>query len=246
MSLAKTLSLGVLEKIRSRFSLREVGSPSLTLSNPAFPQPLGACRVFTGERVTKMVYIGLTFPPAGLDSHMIFAFTPPDSLTPHFTLDSVLAGPPGGGAHFAFHLDLIPRVDLGANLAYLNAVFQPLTAEFDAAKKIEGLTPAHLAPRQYAIMSPWMLAYRATEAAFAQIDGAVNAYLAHWFSVVENGVNAPVQDGLPPAERDRLNRAAIFNPEVDPVWAQIDRMLGAEVSEKLRTILRNQEVESSE
>jgi len=241
MTLAKTLSLGTLEKIQGRFALQEVGAPYLTLSNPAFPQPLGACRLFTGERVRKMVYIGLTFPPAGLDSHMIFAFTPPDSLTPHFTLDSVLAGP-----HFAFHLDLIPRVDLGANLAYLNAVFQPLTAELDAARKIEGLTPAHLSPRQYALMSPWMLAYRATESAFAQIDGAVNAYLEHWFGVVENGVNAPVSDGLPPAERDRLNRAAIFNPEVDPVWAQIDRMLGAEVSERLQGILRNQEVESNE
>ncbi len=270
MTLARTLSLGTLEKIQGRFALREVGAPYLTLSNPAFPQPLGACRLFTGERVRKMVYIGLTFPPAGLDSHMIFAFTPPDSLTPHFTLDSVLAGP-----HFAFHLDLIPRVDLGANLAYLNAVFQPavcrklcnsacrrgsesrayeithksanrlqpLTAELDAAKKIEGLTPAQLSPRQYALMSPWMLAYRATESAFAQIDGAVNAYLEHWFGVVENGVSAPVSDGLSPAERDRLNRAAIFNPEVDPVWAQIDRMLGAEVSAKLREILRNQEVE---
>lgn len=242
MSLAKTLSLGTLEKIQSRLALREVGAPYLTLSSPAFPQPLGECRIFTGERVRKMVYIGLTFPPAGLDSHMIFAFTPPDSAAPHFTLDSVLAGP-----HFAFHLDLIPRVDPGANLAYLNAVLQPLTAEFEAAKKIEGLTPAHLSPRQYALMSPWMLAYRATESAFAQVEPHVNRYLEHWFGLVENGVNVEIAsggDGASLAARDRLNRNAIFNPEVDPVWAQIDRMLGAEVSARLREILRSQEVES--
>jgi len=244
MSLARTLSIGTLEKIVARFSLREVGAPYMTLSNPAFPQPLGACRIFAGERVHKTVYIGLNFPPAGLDSHMIFAFTAPKSAVPHFTLDSVLAGP-----HFAFHLDLIPRADLGANLAYLNAAFQPLTAEFDAAKKIEGLTPAHLSPRQYAIMSPWMLAFRATETAFAQVEPHVNNYLEHWCQLVENGVNAELAFGGAESElavHDQLNRNAIFNPEVDPVWAQIDRMLGAEVSETLRGVLRNQDVENSE
>lgn len=244
MSLARTLSIGTLDKIVARFGLREVGAPYMTLSNPAFPQPLGACRIFAGERVHKTVYIGLNFPPAGLDSHMIFAFTARHSAVPHFTLDSVLAGP-----HFAFHLDLIPRADLGANLAYINAAFQPLTREFEAAKKIEGLTPAQLSPRQYAIMSPWMLAFRANETAFAQVEPHVNNYLEHWFKLVEGGVSAEIASGSDDASlavRDQLNRSAIFNPEVDPVWAQIDRMLGAEVSEKLRRVLRNQDVESSE
>lgn len=239
MSLAQTLSLSTLEKIQARFGLREVGAPFLALSNPAFPAPLGACRIFAGQAVHKLVYIGLQFPPAGLDSHMLFAFTPPDSLVPHFTLDSVLAGP-----HFAFHLDLIPRVDLGANLAYLNAAFQPLTPAFDEAKKLDGLSAAALSPRQYAIMSPWMLAYRATEGAFARIDGWVSHYLEHWAGLVENGLSVPVASGLPPAERDRLNRAAIFNPDVDPVWAQIDRMLGAETSARLRALLQNPAVEA--
>jgi hypothetical protein len=244
MSLAKTLSHSTLEKIQARFNLVEVGSPYLTLISPAMPQSVGACRLFKGTAVHKMVYIGLGFPPAGLDSHMIFAFTAPDSLVPHFTLDSVLAGP-----HFAFHLDLIPRVDMGANLEYMNALFQPLTPYFDEAKKIEGLIPAHLGPRQYALMSPWMLAYRANEAAFAQIDDAVNKYLDHWFSLVDNGVTAPVAAGVSsfagpsPAERDRRNRAAIFSPEVDPVWAQVERLVGAETGAKLREILKNQEIE---
>jgi hypothetical protein len=244
MSLAKILSLGTLDKIVARFSLQEVGAPYQTLSNPVFPQPLGVCRVFAGERVHKTVYIGLNFPPAGLDSHMIFAFTAPESNVPHFTLDSVLAGP-----HFAFHLDLIPRVDLGANLDYMNAAFQPLTPEFHAAKKIEGLTAAQLSPRQYAIMSPWMLAYRANESAFTQVEPHVNNYLGHWFKLVESGVSAEIAaggGGAQLAARDQLNRNAIFNPEVDPVWAQIDRMLGADVSAQLREVLRNQNVESSE
>jgi hypothetical protein len=122
------------------------------------PVPVGLLRLFGGGQVHKMVYISLVVPPIGLDSHMIFAFTRPKSHIPHFTLDSVMAGP-----HFAFHLDLIPRAILGANLAYMNAVFDQLTP--------------------------------------------------------------------------------IFNPQVDRVWAQVERLVGAETGAHMREILTNQEVE---
>lgn len=250
MSLAQRLSHETLNKIVQRFALREVGDPFISLTSPMSPQPIGACRVFAAspeaiargaERVRKVVYVGITVPPIGLDSHMFFAFTPPERATPHFTLDSVMAGP-----SFAFHLDLIPRVDLGANLAYMNEVFMPLTANFDQAKKIEGLTPAHLSPRQYALMSPWMLAYRATEAAYASCALHIEAYLQHWFSLVENGIRTPIAwTPAQLAERDCANRHAIFSYEVDPVWNQIERLLGREMNLRLIEILRNQHVEST-
>jgi hypothetical protein len=168
---------------------------------------------------------------------MLFAFTAPDSAVPHFTLDSVF-----GGEHFAFHLDLIPRVDLGVNLDYINAALHPLTDEFQAVKQLEGLSPAHLSPRQYAIMSPWMLAYRANEAAFAAIEKSVNVYLDHWFNLAENGLaTETTAEAL--AERDRRNRAILFSPEVDPVWEKVDRLVGAEMSARLRRILQSQTLE---
>ena len=46
------------------------------------------------------------------------------------------------------------------------------------------------------------------------------------------------------AARDKLNRDAIFDPEVDKVWAQVERLVGAETGAKMREILRNQEVEN--
>jgi hypothetical protein len=240
MSLPQQLSLGTLEKIKTRFGLREIGSPYLSLSSPMSPAPVGSLRLFSGDKVHKMVYIGLVVPPIGLDSHMIFAFTQPESHIPHFTLDSVMAGP-----HFAFHLDLIPRADLGANLKYMNAVFDKLTPLFEEAKKIEGLIPAQLGPKQYALMSPWMLAYRASESAFEQIQTPVNGYLEHWFNLVENGVPAEAVPAGDFALRDQLNRAAIFDPEVDKVWAQVSRLVGEEMSGRMREILKNQEVETA-
>ena len=240
MSLAATLSQKTLNAIVERFNLTEHGEPYKALISPMSPAPVGNVHVFSGGPIHKMVYIGITVPPIGLDSHMIFAFTAPDSPLPHFTLDSVLAGP-----HFAFHLDMLPRVDLGANLAYIDEVFQPLTAVFDSAKEIEGLTPAHLSPRQYAIMSPWMLAYRATEDAFTQIDEHVDQYLAHWFNVVETGISDATLERLDNHDfnaRDQRNRTAIFNPQVDPVWAQMDRLIGAEGSAELQELLRAQDI----
>ena len=238
MSLPQQLSLNTLEKIRTRCNMTEIGAPYISLSSPMSTVPVGALRLFRGEKVRKMVYIGLIVPPIGLDSHMIFAFTAPESPIPHFTLDSVLAGP-----HFAFHLDLIPRADLGANLAYMNAIFDALTPVFERSRQIEGLTPAQLTPKQYALMSPWMLAYRANESAFERIQEPVNAYLEHWFYLVDHGLPVEALPAGDLAERDRLNRAAIFDPSVDKVWAQVERLVGAEMGARMRSILCNQGVE---
>ena len=65
------------------------------------------------------------------------------------------------GEHFLrFHLDLIPRLDLGANLAYMDEVFSPLTPAYEAGR-YRGSAKAHLSPRrQHAIGVSWMLANR--------------------------------------------------------------------------------------
>jgi hypothetical protein len=232
MTLAADLAFSTLDKLRERLSLAEV--ETIPLTSPMMPEPVGSVRVFSGEKISKAVYIGMTVPFIKLDSHMIFAFTEPDSAIPHFTLDSV-----NNDKTFAFHLDLIPRVDLGANLEYINAVYGGLSEEFERAGQIEGLSKAHLNPRQLAVMSPWMLVNRAEEEAFKKIFDSVDFYLKHWFSLVENGVDVQVfTENL--AERDLRNREIVFNPKVDKVWSQVDRLVGAEMSAKMREILKSQ------
>ena len=197
---------------------------------------VGVHRVLEASGVS-LVYVGMAVEAFGLDSHMIFAFTAPDSPVPHFTLDAVLAGP-----HYAFHLDLIPRLDLGANLAYLDHCFQPLSEANAAAANIDGLAPAHLSRRQWQLMSAWMLAHRADEAGFTAIAPIVAAYRDHWLGLIRDGVPEEALGGATAAdlaERDRRNRAAIFNPDVDPVWAQVDRLLGPATSASIRRSLRD-------
>lgn len=195
------------------------------LSSPMSPAPVGRIRVWRGAGpVVKIVNVALVVPPIGLDSHMIFAFTAPDSAVPHFTLDSV-----ANGDNYAFHLDLIPRVDLAVSLPYLDTVYEPLTALYKEVRDRDGLTPAHLSPRQYALMSPWMLVNRATATAFEGIGDAVDGYLSHWFRLLETDLKEPAD----PA-RDAAHRALLFSPEIDPVWGQTVRLLGPEQSESVR------------
>lgn len=244
MSLSQQLCHKSRDAIVDQFGMTEVGDPFRVIHSQIPPGgPVGEMRIWRGDKVRKLVYIGITVPMMQLDSHMMFAFTPPESAVPHFTLDSVLAGPT-----FAFHLDLIPRLDLGANLPYLDAVFHPLTDEYEKARKTEGLTEARLSPRQYAIMSPWMLANRATEDGYRAVEPVIDFYRVHWANLVENGLPDGTLNGVSfeaLVERDRRNRAIIFNTAVDKVWDQLKPLIGEEMGKLMRDVLRNQEVEEA-
>ncbi|MCX4096859.1 hypothetical protein [Nocardia sp. alder85J] len=224
MSLPAALSERTLETLSGALGSAVVTDEPLT--SAMSPDPVGRLRVLRGGPIDKLVTVDLVVPPIGLDSHMIFAFTDSDSAVPHFTLDSVY-----GGEYYAMHLDLIPRADLAVELEYLDAVFLPLTPLLDGAWQVEGISAAAVGPRQRAMMSPWMLVCRATEPAFTELATTVDAYLRHWLTLVDKGVPAVGAD-LP--ARDRANRANLFSPQVDPVWAQVTRLLGAEQSERVR------------
>lgn len=226
MSLPAALSERVLDRLVATLDLDL--AEELPLTSPMSPAPVGRLRVWRcpSGGVAKVVAVTLVVPPIGLDSHMIFAFTGPDSAVPHFTLDAVASA----GYH-ALHLDLIPRADLAVNLPYLDACFLPLTEPLESAWQVDGLSHAAVGPRQRAMMSPWMLVCRATEDAFAKLGPTVDTYLGHWLRLLETGVPATGGDL---ADRDRANRANLFSPGVDPVWHQVTRLLGEEQAERVR------------
>lgn len=245
-SLPGTLCHGTLDTLVERGNLTEVtgpdGAPYLPLTTSAFGEPMsvGEARVFSGDRIAKAVYVGIVVPQIQMDSHMVFAFTSADSPVPHFTLDSVHAG----GYH-AFHLDLIQRVDAGTHMAYNDWAHWPLTETFEAVRSNPGYTKAALEPRQLTVMSSWMLAFRATEEAFKQLDGPVASYLDHWFSLLEGEVPGDVVADIADTDlavRDARNRGLLFNPDVDKVWAQISRLLTEPVAEQIRLLLVDNEL----
>jgi hypothetical protein len=238
---AKKLFDGALATILTSLNMMETrsgdGGPWLALMSHA-PFHQGQCgdvRVFTGGGLFRVLTCSITAPAIGLDSHMLFAFTPSDSAVPHFTVDSVQAGD-----HMAFHLDLIPRLDLATHLAYMDWAFGGLTETFTAASQIEGLSPAMITPRQRAVMSPWMLVNRATPEAFAAVEPLVETYQKHWLSLLAAGAPDAIlgEDSKATlAMRDRANKAIIFDPDVDKVWNQIRGLIGHEAVETIRGAL---------
>ena len=235
MSIALELATNTMTQIIESLALTEIhnanGEAFQTLTSEPFGD-VGNVRVFTGDAISDMVYVGLTVAPIQLDTQMVFAFTKGQSAVPHFTLDAV-AFPQVN----AYHLDLIPRLDLGANLAYMNEVYEPLSATFDTTSKMDGLSPAHLSLIQRALMSPWMLSSRATEEAMQNLSQPIEAYLDHWLKLVQSGVESHASDEQMIA-RDAAHRSAIFNRDVDPVWSQIERLIGAEGSSSICELLR--------
>jgi hypothetical protein len=240
-SLPSALSEKTLSRIIDQLSLVEQhgqdGGPAMRLVShlPMAQGEIGDMRIYTGGPLHRMVTVRIVVPAMQLDSHMLFAFMPSTSAIPHFTVDSVAAG-----GHFAFHLDLIPRMDLGSQLAYMDEVFRPLDEACAEGAAIEGLSAAQLSRRQLAIMSPWMLAYRASESAFKAIDAIVQRYLDHWLEVLARGVSDEALNQVSDAERatrDGLNKAIIFNPDVDPVWRQIGPLIGEDAALKMRQTL---------
>ncbi|GAA4080308.1 hypothetical protein [Nonomuraea soli] len=230
MSLPEALSERTLERLSAALGL--AASEDVPLTSPMSPHPVGRLRVLRGgDDGVKVVTVGLVVAPIGLDSHMIFVFTPPGSAVPHFTLDAVASAD-----YHAMHLDLIPRAELAVNLAYLDACFLPLTTHLEQAWQLDGLSPAAVGPRQRAMMSPWMLVCRATEEAFAKLGPTVDAYLDHWLDLLDRGVPEAGGDLAERdlAERDLVNRANLFSPDVDPVWLQVTRLLGQEQAERVR------------
>ena len=242
---ARDLSLDKLEQIAQRLPVTEVrgsdGGPFRRLVSPRSGADCGETRVLVGGGpVRKVVYHAVVAEQIGLDSHMIFAFTDAGSAIPHWTFDSVVAG----GVH-AFHLDLIPRADLGAHLAYLDAVYEPITELHEAGRAHPGLTEPAIGPKQRSVMSHWMLAYRVPGEQYREIDPYVQGYLDHWIGLVEAGVDDEVVaslNGTDVAARDDANRSMIFNRAVDPVWDMITPLVGLEQSELLRTDLLTNEV----
>lgn len=240
-SLPAWLCHQTLDTIVDRGGLTEVtranGAPVYELTSSAFgPEAeVGQARVFHGEAIAKVVYVGIVVPQIGLDSHMVFAFPPADSPIPHFTLDSVASG----GYH-AFHLDLVQRVDVATHMVYNDWAHTPLTDTFADVLQMDGLEKADLEPRQLSVMSPWMLASRISAEAFPGLDKPVGAYLAHWFSLVEGGVPAEVAADVADTDlptRDARNRGLLFSRDVDKVWDQIERLLGREQTEAVRLLL---------
>jgi nucleoside-diphosphate-sugar epimerase len=239
----RELVLAVLETLQKSFALEQVtgagGAAYQTLTAQGGPldgRQVGELRVFRGGPIHKLVYSAMTIEDFGMDTHQLYAFTAPDSGLPHLFLDVAIS--PNTDSTFHIGVDLIPRADLGANLAYLEQVFAPLTQEQKQAFATPGVMPATtVGPMHYALRSPWMFAAYVEAGKIGGCARAARAYVDHWLGLVQTGLAPAAQDelaGVDLAARDRKNRGALFSPRTNFVWTLLARLLGDEQTERLR------------
>ncbi|WP_101756801.1 hypothetical protein [Oceanicoccus sp. KOV_DT_Chl] len=244
-SLAYRLCWDSINHIVERFKMKEVTGEDGGAYHPIMfargGKEVGEQRVWMGQDgVFKLVYVGLVANPPGVDSHMMFAFTDKDNPAPHYTVDSVHLAHMG---HYAYHCEVMPGVDIGANLNYVNHVYEPLSEYNKGLYGTEGFVKSEeLGLRQWAFMSPWMLAGRAPDAeSFDKLFHYIGKYREHWAQLIENGIPQDCLEGVDMskiADRDYRNRCAAFNRDVDPVYNQLLPLMGQEEGDRQIQVLR--------
>lgn len=243
MSLSRDMVFESLDILIAELGLTEMkiaGRDYLPLQSEKIPDFTGTVRLFKGKgHIQKAVYNTLVLPSRNMETHMIFCFGAASSGVPHFTIDSI-----DMGEQMAFHLDMSPRVELGTHVEYMKRVYYPLTDTFATYNELEGLLPARLTPQQYALMSPWMLAKRASREAFTRIKNeAVPVYRNQFLKLAKEGVDPSLTADTNLAEHDKVYRAGLFSAEIDPVWPRVNHMAGERDGERLRRIMASHELE---
>ena len=231
----RVLVTGVLERVVGALGLVEDVDALLPLhavGGPLDGTRVGEFRVYTGTGV-RLVYSRLAVDEFGMDTHQVYAFTAADCAVPHLFLDTAIS--PNTDGTFHFGLDLAPRVDLGANLEHTMAVYSPLDeVRADTLARTGVLPVPSLGPLQWTLRSPWMVAAIVTPADLARLQDVTDAYVTRWLELVSSGV-ASTESDL--ADRNRRNRAAMFNPLTNPVWTLLDRLVGVETAVAMKDLL---------
>lgn len=192
----------------------------------------GALRCFSASGLDKVAFLTLE-DGEQLDAAMLIAFGEPNSALPHLFLDVARVG-----RDFAVFVDLVQRVDLAVNAAYVRGVYGPLNEVCEGLAKHPQLraspVPHSLAP----FVSPWMTGFRLAEPLLAQLFELIGPYVSHWLQLLRSGVPPVSMSGADLAARDLVHRSWLFARESDPVWDALVHVVGDKSAGRVLELLR--------
>lgn len=224
---------GVRDDLVERFGMQEVhgadDGPWLSLGAQA---PIGEARRYHGQDVARIVNVGVDLPDGSLAAHMLVVQAPATSALPHLAID--LMKFPNG---FGFFVDLLPRVDLSAHVAYVDEVYAVLDKPFEVLESTPGLVQVPMPPRMLAFYSPWML-HKFECPDLDLLTETIDAFVTQFVALATDGIRAPeLPSGDELATRDQRHRDVLFDPTFDPVWQQVTPLLGADAVTTIRETL---------
>jgi hypothetical protein len=198
-------------------------------------KPAGLLKVYRGKApVEYIITTSLYVEEMELESYMLMAFVEPGSAIPHFAFDAMTNSERG-----AFHVDYIPRLDLGTHPEYSKQVFEPLNDALDAIKANPDFAPGDGGRLLLSMLSPWTGLFQATPDKLAGGSALIDRYLQHWFGLIEKGVSSSTNsEGL--ADRDRRHRLALYNEENDMLWGLLKNLIGEKDRDLILSLLRGE------
>jgi hypothetical protein len=209
------------------------------VGGPLDGQRIGEFRVYTRSDGITLIYSRLSIEAFAMDTHQVYGFTASDSPIPHLFIDTAIS--PNTEGTFHFGLDLVPRVDLGANLAYSLDVYAPLDEIRADALARPGVMPVpSIGPLQWSIRSPWMVPAIVLPADLLALSDVTDAYVDRWLELVNGAMDPEVAAEAASqhvAIRDTRNREAMFSPQTNPVWGLLDKLVGAETAGRMKDLL---------
>ena len=198
-------------------------------------KPAGMLKVYRGKApVEYIITSSLYVEEMGMESYMLMAFVDPGSAIPHFAFDAMTNSERG-----AFHVDFIPRLDLGTHPQYSKQVFEPLNDALDTLKADPDFSPGDGGRLLLSMLSPWTGLFQTTPDKLAGGAMLVDRYLQHWFTLIDQGVSTTV-DSEALANRDRLHRLALYNEENDMLWGLLKNLIGEKDRDLILSLLRGE------
>ncbi len=218
--------------------IEQIGCVDIAPDSPAWEditqqgKRVGELRVYRGRAtVEKVVSAHFRLEAPAIDSCMMVVFTRPESPVPHFVLDVVRFG-----ERASFHVDLLPKRDLGVCLSYVDLCFSPLSEVLEDITRDARFAPGTAPLRQRALLSPWMALFTHAPNELEAARSYVDRYFAHWCGLLRSDSPLLARDAALTA-RDEAQRKLVFGRELDPVWGMLDRALGAPAVDRLLQVL---------
>lgn len=235
------------DRIAARFGLQVRGDTPLVSSLDH--TDVGGVRTLLGPEVDKAVALDLTVADGDEPSALswFYAFARTTALVPHLAVEWSEHGSTESdeGPRVGLLIDLLPRLDLAVNVAYVDEVYVPITEVLESGWEIDGVRAARIRRRRAICFSPWLFSVTAPLSEIDALQQVVDRCVDHWIAVTSGGVSAPVDpvanDPTKLVQHDRFHRNALFDEASDPRWDRIYRLLGPNDAAELRMTLRTQE-----
>lgn len=182
--------------------------------------------------VEALVGIHVRADALDLELHTIIASSVPTSPVPHLTIEGVQVGP-----SLFLSLDLVPQVDLIADVEHTEVVYEPLSERFEAFYATAGVTVAQLRARHRLLLSPWLLSAALGPDALEPAAAQVLHWTEHWLDLLDRPL--PSVDAETTAARDVDVRRRLYSNRATKNQDLLDRMVGTDRGQLVRDVLIN-------